>query len=141
MTKKATKKATKTAGWEIPDHVKEEFTDFCKRVGTLAKDDCAGALFIWQFLPAHLRERAKLDAKDHPLADEAQAFWVQWDLALDLIIERGLLNALLRISEAAGPEAAANAVVDGALGDAAKRRRSQGRTARSRKADGKSRDK
>lgn len=29
----------KTAGWPIPAKVKEEFTDFCKEVGSLAKDD------------------------------------------------------------------------------------------------------
>jgi len=103
-----TKKTTKTAGWPVPDHVKDSFTEFCKRVGTLAKDDCAGALFIWQFLPAHLRERAKLDAKDHPLDDATQAFWIELDLALEKIIERGLMTALLQLHDTSPPASTAS---------------------------------
>jgi len=51
------------AGWMIPENVKDEFTRFCADKGTLAQEDCAGALIVWQSLPAQLREWAKSVAK------------------------------------------------------------------------------
>lgn len=88
------KNFTKTAGWPIPDHVKDEFTDFCKRVGSLAKDDCAGALFIWQYLPAHLRERAKLDAQSDRMSEPQEGFWIEWACYLSEAIDRAIMSAM-----------------------------------------------
>lgn len=76
----------KTAGWPIPPTVKEAFTDFCKEVGTLAKDDCAGALFVWQYLPAQIREWAKLDAKGTPAVQKE--FWMVLEVGFGRAIER-----------------------------------------------------
>ena len=54
-------------GWEIPVPIKDNFVEFCAHVGAIAQEDCAGALLIWQHLPAQLREVAKLDAKGVPV--------------------------------------------------------------------------
>ena len=51
-------------GWEIPRKLKDEFTEFCTRMGTLYQEDFAGALFLWPYLPDDLRQEAKLAAKD-----------------------------------------------------------------------------
>jgi len=82
----------KTAGWPIPPDVKEDFTTFCKDVGTLAKDDCAGALFVWQYLPAQIREWAKLGAKGIKPVDGN--FWAHFGAGMGAYIQRGFLDFL-----------------------------------------------
>ena len=60
-------------GWTIPEQVKDDFVTFCARKGTLAQEDCASALVVWQHLPATLREWAKAVAKgEKPCIPE---FW------------------------------------------------------------------
>lgn len=83
----------KTAGWPIPAKVKEGFTDFCKEVGSLAKDDCAGALFAWEFLPAQIREWAKLSAKGD--TEPHIEFWFAFRDYLNNVIERSLSGLLV----------------------------------------------
>jgi len=39
-------------GWAIPVDIKESFVEFCSHIGTVAQEDCAGALFLWQYMPA-----------------------------------------------------------------------------------------
>lgn len=60
-------------GWAIPVDIKEEFVEFCAHIGAITQEDCAGALFIWQHLPAQIREYAKLQAKGAPIVDAD--FW------------------------------------------------------------------
>jgi len=60
-------------GWWLPVKVKESFADFCSDVGHHIQEDFAGALFIWPYLPAQLREWATLDAKDNPVVKPE--FW------------------------------------------------------------------
>jgi len=62
-----------STGWLIPSELKESFVSFCAKVGTLAQEDCAGALFVWQYLPPQIREWAKLEAKSESVFD--QEFW------------------------------------------------------------------
>jgi len=81
------------ANWEIPTHLREAFTDFCKVVGTLAKDDCAGALYLWQWLPGQIREWAKLSAKEH---GEPRQFWRILRDGLESAAEEGLSEYLSR---------------------------------------------
>lgn len=50
-------------GWWVPVKVKESFVDFCSDVGHHVQEDFAGALFIWPYLPAQIRELANLEAK------------------------------------------------------------------------------
>jgi len=79
MAKLTVKSST---GWSIPKEVKEAFVNFCAQTGTLVQDDCAGALFIWQRLPAQIREWAKLAAKDAPGVDDH--FWKDFAAGLQL---------------------------------------------------------
>jgi hypothetical protein len=57
-------------GWAIPTDVKEQFVDFCTHVGSIAQEDCAGALVLWQHMPPQLREWAKLLAKGAAAMDD-----------------------------------------------------------------------
>lgn len=92
------------AGWPVPRETKEEFTDFTRAEGTLAQADCAGALFIWQYLPAQLRQRAKRDSQTVPRKDEALAFWIRFAAALDDTSSELLLRSVERVAEMAhGP--------------------------------------
>lgn len=68
--------------WLIPNSVKESFTDFCVKSGTIAQDDCAGALLIWQYLPAVIREQAKLAAKGQGQIDKT--FWDMFRAGLEI---------------------------------------------------------
>jgi len=88
---------TKSAGWPVPEWVKERFTDFCKEVQTLAKGDCAGALYIWPCLPAHLRARAKRAASDQSLDKDDTLFWQQFTESLERVVDHGLLAVLLEL--------------------------------------------
>ena len=72
-------------GWQVPVSCKDSFTEFCDRVGSLVQEDCAGALVIWQYLPAQLRELAKLQAKG--LVEVDQKFWDQFHQGLELGIQ------------------------------------------------------
>jgi hypothetical protein len=56
-------------GWAIPTNIKEAFIEFCAHVGAIAQEDCAGALFLWQYMPPKIREWAKLHAKGSPVVD------------------------------------------------------------------------
>ncbi len=81
-----TKRATTKPGWNISVEVRDTFTEFCKRKGTIAERDCEGALIIWQYLPSVLRDTAKAMA-----SGEAQIetdFWKE--------LEAGLQTALLK---------------------------------------------
>jgi len=73
--------------WLIPIEVKEDFTTFCNKSGTIAQDDCAGALVIWQYLPAQIRERAKLEAKGIQAIDKD--FWAEFRKVLDFSLAIG----------------------------------------------------
>ena len=72
---------TKT-GWPIPTKVKESFVEFAAHIGAIAQEDCAGALFLWQHMPAQIREWAKLDAKGSPVVDSD--FWKGLNVGLEL---------------------------------------------------------
>jgi hypothetical protein len=74
MMKTGTKTETVAVGWEIPISVKDQFTDFCIKVGGHYQHECAGALLAWQHLPAEVREFAKLEAKGQP-PDTPEEFW------------------------------------------------------------------
>ena len=78
------KKETTKPGWNIPVDVRDSFTAFCAEVGTIAQEDCAGALLIWPYLPAQLREQAKLQAKGNAPIDKKwwQSFRAGFELAL-----------------------------------------------------------
>jgi len=77
-----------TAGWPIPPDVKESFVKFCSDKGNLAQEDCAGALLIWQYLPAQIREYARLAAKGKHVVDAD--FWEQFSKGLELGIRAQL---------------------------------------------------
>ena len=66
-------KETTKPGWNIPVDIKEQFSSFCSKVGSVAQEDCSGALMIWQYLPPQIRERAKLEAKGVNAIDKE--FW------------------------------------------------------------------
>jgi len=76
------------ANWLIPDEVKNNFVDFCASIGAIAQDDCAGALVIWQYLPAAVREQAKLEAKG--IAPVDKKFWEQFRAGLELGVQAQL---------------------------------------------------
>ena len=73
-------------GWAIPTDVKDSFVEFCARVGAVAQEDCAGALFLWQHMPPSLREWAKMEAKDSSVKDEQ--FWKSLGIIINEIIYR-----------------------------------------------------
>ena len=60
-------------GWEVPKELRNSFRDWCVNKGVLVQEDCAGALIIWQFLPAEIREAAKMEAKGTPSLNKK--FW------------------------------------------------------------------
>ncbi len=64
---------TTNTGWPVPTTVKEDFVEFVAHVGSIAQEDCAGALFLWQHVPPDIREWAKLDAKGSPAVEAV--FW------------------------------------------------------------------
>jgi hypothetical protein len=76
MDKKRDKKRssgeTTTTGWLIPVEVKDSFTKFCTTKGSIIKEDCAGALLIWQYLPPEIREWARLEAKGISSVDQPE---------------------------------------------------------------------
>jgi len=72
------------AGWPISVDVKDNFTKFCTKIGAIIQEDYAGALFLWQQMPANIREAAKLEAKGIPV--DNKKFWA------------GLLGALIVIA-------------------------------------------
>jgi len=84
---KKNEEKTKT-GWPIPISVKDSFVNFCAEMGTLAQEDCAGALLIWQHLPAQIRESARLEAKGIRSLDKN--FWKQFQAGLELGIQAQL---------------------------------------------------
>lgn len=71
-----------TLGWRISRDVKDDFTDFCAKVGSLVQEDCSGALVIWPYLPAQIREWARLEAKGLPAVDKK--FWIDFQKGLEL---------------------------------------------------------
>ena len=72
-------------GWNVPISTKENFVEFCEQVGSRYQEACAGALAIWQYLPAEIRENAKLTSKGINQVDEE--FWKQFRAGLDLAIK------------------------------------------------------
>ena len=71
-------------GWEIPIVVRDAFRDFCVKKGAIVQEDCAGALFLWQQMPAQIREWAKLEAKGLPAVDKP--FWIGLGRVIDASI-------------------------------------------------------
>ena len=71
-----------TTGWEVPTSVKRSFTEFCTAGGSIIKEDCAGALIIWQHLPAQVRESARREAKGL-LSSVEKDFWVAFEAGLN----------------------------------------------------------
>lgn len=69
-------------GWPIPASIKDSFVNFCSEVGCIAQEDCAGALLIWQHLPAQIREQARLEAKGIRAIDIK--FWKQFSSGVEL---------------------------------------------------------
>ena len=69
-------------GWPIPVNVKESFVTFCASKGTLAQEDCAGALTLWQYLPAEIREMVRLEVKG--LMEPDLVFWQDFAAGLRL---------------------------------------------------------
>ncbi len=72
-------------GWKVSAFVKDAFRDFCIENGFIVQDDCGGALAIWPYLPAAIRERAKLQANGVAAIDEK--FWKQFRAGLELALE------------------------------------------------------
>ena len=70
--------------WRVPQDVKDNFTSFCNHIGAIIEDDCAGALIVWQYLPAELREQAKLAAKNQGKIDKV--FWEMFRAGLELAL-------------------------------------------------------
>lgn len=68
-----TNKELTNVGWQIPVAVRDRFTAFSDRVGNKIQEDCAGALIVWLYLPAQLREWARLEAKGCSAVGEG--FW------------------------------------------------------------------
>lgn len=60
-------------GWMIPKSIKERFITFCADKGLVAQEDCTGSLFIWQYIPAEIRELAKAQAKGQQ--EITEEFW------------------------------------------------------------------
>ena len=81
---KKNEEKTKT-GWPIPLSIKDSFVNFCADMGNLAQEDCAGALLIWQYLPAQIRESARLEAKGIRAVDKR--FWNHFRAGLELGIQ------------------------------------------------------
>lgn len=75
-------------GWLVPVKLKESFVNFCAEKGNVAQEDCAGALLIWQHLPAQIREQARLEAKGIQSVDKT--FWKQVSHGLELGIQAQL---------------------------------------------------
>lgn len=84
---KKNEEKTKT-GWPIPMSIKDSFVNFCAEMGNLAQEDCAGALLIWQYLPAQIRESARLEAKGIRAVDKR--FWKHFQTGLELGIQAQL---------------------------------------------------
>ena len=72
-------------GWEILPKTKDFFRDWCIDNGMVVQNDCAGALTIWPYLPAAIRERAKLQANGIAAIDEK--FWEQFRAGLELALQ------------------------------------------------------
>lgn len=94
-------------GWTIPEQVKEDFVNFCTQKGTLAQEDCAGALVVWQSLPAQLREWAKDVAKGKTPA--RPSFW-------NYLLPKAIENVItpMALSDDVLDKLAAQAAVDSA---------------------------
>jgi hypothetical protein len=81
---KKMEKKTKT-GWPIPVTIKDLFVSFCAEKGNIAQEDCAGALFLWQYLTPDIRELARLVAKGSKKIDKK--FWENFQKSLSLAIQ------------------------------------------------------
>ena len=70
-------------GWLVPVELKDSFVNFCAEKGNLAQEDCAGSLLVWQYLPAQIREQARLEAKGvHAVG---RNFWVQFSHEIEAV--------------------------------------------------------
>lgn len=79
-------------GWTVPVSVKDAFVDFCTSRGARIQEDAAGALVIWKYLPAQIREWARLEAKGTPAVD--RQFWESFARSLELALQVRLTNLL-----------------------------------------------
>jgi len=84
----STESKTVAPGWKIPSATKDAFREFTANAGTVTQEDCAGALFIWQHLPAQIREWARMDAKGEPRVDPG--FWAELHNGMEKSIISGL---------------------------------------------------
>lgn len=71
----------KQVTWMVPVKLYEDFKGFCGDGGTILQDDAAGALWLWQRIPAQIRQDAKLAAKGIHRMDEE--FWEFFQAGLD----------------------------------------------------------
>ena len=67
-------------GWQLPRSVRDEFSEFCADHGAIAQDECAGAILLWQRMPATIRDWAKMEAKGQPMTPAG--FWDAFQEAL-----------------------------------------------------------
>lgn len=89
-------KKTKT-GWPIPVSIKDLFVTFCAEKGNIAQEDCAGALFLWQYLPPDIRELARLVAKGSKKIDKK--FWDNFQKTLLLSTQDPYNYSTIQINE------------------------------------------
>ena len=75
-------------GWQVPVSVKEAFRDFCSDTSSIVQEDCAGALFIWRYMPAAIREQARMTAKGIGSVDKK--FWEQFRAGIELALQARL---------------------------------------------------
>ena len=71
-----------TIGYSVPLKVKDEFVDGCKTRGEVIQQSIAGAMKLWGFLPAEVREAARLSAAGKGDIDDA--FWEDFGYGLRL---------------------------------------------------------
>ncbi len=79
MTKKRTDWVPMTR--REPQRVLDHFSAFCHRIGGKIDEEQAGAKWLWPYVPAALREQAKLAAKG--LAEVDEEFWVRFGAGLE----------------------------------------------------------
>jgi len=76
-----TKKDWRRISRREPVRVLRHFREFCDRIGGQIDEEQAGAKWLWPYVPAALREQAKLAAKG--LAEVDEEFWVRFGAGLE----------------------------------------------------------
>ena len=49
--------------WKVPEDVKTKFQRYCDQMGETNKKSLAGAMVLWQHMPASIQRIAKLEIK------------------------------------------------------------------------------